>query len=168
MDAYLGEVKLLAFDWAPKGWAHCNGQILPIAQNQALFSLLGTVYGGNGITTFALPDMRGRAPVHMGHGQGRIPRQIGESAGQENHTLIQSELPLHNHVMGVSSQPGTGTSPIGAFYAAQRGGYAESGNVAFGSGAVGMAGGSQPHNNMPPYLALNFCICLQGLFPPRN
>ena len=168
MDAYIGEIKLLAFDWNPKNWAHCNGAIMSIAQNQALFSLLGTTYGGNGVTTFALPDLRGRGPMHMGQGPGRIHKVLGESWGEENLTLTQSELPTHTHAMSVSSLPGTASSPIGAIYAAQRGGYAESADVALGSGAVGIAGGSQPHSNMPPYLALNFCICLYGLFPPRD
>jgi microcystin-dependent protein len=165
---YLSEVRIVAFNFPPKGWAFCNGQLLAINQNQALFALLGTTYGGNGTTTFALPDLRSRGPMHFGQGPGLASRSLGERSGEENHTLIASEMPAHTHLVNVVNTPGTQTTPAGNFFASNRGGYAESGNVPMHSGAVANAGGSQPHANLPPYLTLNFCIALVGIFPSQN
>ena len=167
-EYFMGEIRMVAFNFAPKGWALCNGQILPIAQNQALFSLLGTTYGGNGQTTFALPNLRGRGPMHFGTGPGLSSRFLGEVGGQESHTLSVSELPQHTHPVLVSNAPGTAANPSGNVLAAHRGGYAESPNVALGSGALANTGGSQPHNNMPPFMVISFCIALTGVFPPRT
>jgi microcystin-dependent protein len=167
-EPFLGEIRLMSFNFAPKGWATCSGQLLPINQNQALFSLLGTTYGGNGQTTFALPDLRGRLPMHKGTGPGLSNRTIGERAGEEAHTLTFGELPPHNHGVGVVSGPGTATLPTGAFMAAHRGGYAEAGNTPMHSGTIANAGGSQPHANMPPFLVIGFCIALQGIFPSQS
>lgn len=164
-DPFLGEVKIMSFVFAPKGWALCNGQLLPINQNQALFSLLGTTYGGNGQTTFALPDLRGRVPVHVGNGV-----TLGERAGEENHTLTQSEMASHNHpANGVSAN---GDTPIttGHILAAEATAmYGPASNlVPLASGTITAIGGSQPHNNTQPFLTLSFCIALQGIFPSRN
>lgn len=165
---FLSEIRMVSFNFAPRGWALCNGQTLAIAQNQAVFALLGTTFGGNGQTTFQLPNLQGRAPMHFGSPPGLTPRSLGEFGGAENHTLVPSEIPAHTHPVGVVDRPGTQASPSGNFLAAHRGGYAESGNVAMNSGAMAIAGGSQPHDNMPPYLVLNFCIALQGIFPSPN
>ena len=165
-DPFLSEIKIMAFNFAPKGWALCNGQLMPINQNQALFSLLGTTYGGNGQTNFALPNLQGRAPMHVGNGS-----ILGQSAGEEAHTLSGAELPAHSHVVSASTDPASAAAPSGSV------GYARSGTSAYASpGApVAMAaqtsssaGGSQPHPNMAPYLTLNFCIALQGIYPSRN
>jgi microcystin-dependent protein len=162
---YLGEIKLISFNFPPKGWAFCNGQLLPINQNQALFSIMGTTYGGNGQTNFALPDLRGRMPAHWGQ-----ELVIGERAGEAAHTLNLSEMPAHVHFPNahdVVSAPGT--SPAAAVWAAgTRLAYAASPNVAMAPGAVANVGGSQPHENQPPYLVLNFIVALQGIFPSRN
>jgi microcystin-dependent protein len=145
------------------GWAFCNGQILPINQNQALFSLLGTTYGGNGVTTFALPDLQGR--VAMGMSQSH---PIGESAGTETETLTVAQIPAHNHSLAASDQQQSTNQPSGALLTA--GGYYASGNpdVTMSPQAIGATGGGQPHNNLQPYLALNYIIALQGTFPARN
>ena len=167
-EPFLGEIRIFSFNFPPKGWAFCNGQLLPINQNQALFALLGTNYGGNGQTTFALPDLRGRGPTHFGQGPGRSSRVLGERSGEENHTLTSAEMPAHSHVVNVVNSPGTQTTPAGNYFAANRGGYAESGNVPMHSGAVANAGGSQPHSNLAPYLTLSFCIALAGIFPSTS
>lgn len=164
-DPFLGEVKIMAFNFAPRGWALCNGQILPIAQNQALFALLGTTYGGNGQTTFALPDLRSRVPVHFGAGI-----TLGERAGETSHTLTLSEMPAHTHTAkATAAAAGTG-DPTGAFWAnAGRTNFTtEAPNNLMNAATVASVGGSQPHQNMPPFLTLNFCIALQGIFPSRN
>jgi microcystin-dependent protein len=161
---FMSEIKIVSFNFAPKGWAQCNGQLLPINQNQALFSLLGTTYGGNGQTNFALPNLQGRAPVHFG------TVLLGESGGQENHTLIISEMTAHTHL----PQGNSGNNNVGAAANATWG--ADPANpynngaadVAMGSSAILPTGGSQPHNNMQPFLVLNFVIALQGIFPSRN
>jgi microcystin-dependent protein len=162
---FLAEIKILSFDFPPKGWAACNGQLLPINQNQALFSLLGTTYGGNGQTTFALPDLRGRAPVHLGGGGVQ-----GQVMGEENHTLTQSELPSHVHgVQGSSADAAGPVAPGNVLAGTPSAAYAPSpANTALAAGSVSNAGGSQPHANMQPYLVLNFVIALQGIFPSRN
>ncbi len=161
---YLSEVKIVSFNFPPKGWAACNGQFLPINQNQALFSLLGTMYGGNGQTTFALPDLRGRAPVHVGAGFTQ-----GQVGGQTAHTVTISELPAHNHF--VQSQPGLGGQlPVaGAFLAQASNVYRTFDNLtSLQPATITNAGGSQPHVNMQPYLVLNYVIALTGVFPSRN
>ena len=176
MEPLLGEIKMFGGNFEPRGWAFCNGQLLPIAQNTALFSLLGTTYGGNGQTTFALPDLRGRAPLHFGTGPGLTPKDLGELAGSENVTLIASQMPAHNHQLTASNQPGgtddpTNTVPAKAFdqNAGNVNAYvATAPNVAMNPTAMSVAGSSQPHDNMQPYLAVNFIIALEGVFPSRN
>jgi microcystin-dependent protein len=162
---FLGQVSIMSFNFAPRGWAMCNGQLLPINQNQALFSLLGTTYGGNGQTTFALPDLRGRVPVHAGSGI-----SLGQRAGEEAHTLIASEMPAHNHaVQGNTSGPNTGTPALATWTSGAASAYSSaSPNVAMNPASIANAGGNQPHPNMPPYSVLNFVIAMQGIFPSRN
>jgi microcystin-dependent protein len=162
---FMSEVKIISWNFAPQGWAFCNGQFLPINQNQALFSLLGTMYGGNGQTTFALPDLRGRGAIHQG--QGFIEGQAG---GQEFHTLTISEMPTHIHPMSGISEDGTVQIPTGAFLgAAGAQPYHGATNlVAMDPASITNVGGSQPHENRQPYLVLNFVIALQGVFPSRN
>jgi microcystin-dependent protein len=166
-DSYLAEIKLVSFGFAPKGWALCDGQTLPINQNQALFSLLGTTYGGDGRTTFKLPDLRGRVPLHFGVGH-----TLGEASGEQAHTLLTSELPAHTHVVNASSTAtGGSASPSGRFLGGANNAYASPGAGSLTTlrpDAVGDAGGSQAHLNMQPFLTLNFCICLVGIFPSRN
>lgn len=169
-DPYLGEIMLFAGNYAPRGWARCDGQLLPINQNQALFSLLGTTYGGNGVTTFALPDLRGRAPIHAGQGPGLTDRPLGEQGGEESHTLTQAEMPLHTHPARARSGNGTSASPAGLLPARDPSGtphYGAGADVTLALDAIGAAGGDQPHNNMQPYLTVTFCICLAGVFPPQ-
>jgi microcystin-dependent protein len=161
---FIGEIKLFSFTYAPKGWALCNGQLMPINQNQALFSLLGTTYGGDGRVNFALPDLRGRVPMHFGS-----QFVLGQRAGEENHTLLISELPAHNHLVNASSSPASVASPANAFWAdGGKGVYSPAPSVIMANGTLPPTGGSQPHNNMSPYLVLNFCIALQGIFPSQN
>lgn len=167
-NPFLGELKLTAFGFPPKGWAFCNGQLLPINQNQALFSLLGTTYGGNGQTTFALPDLRGRTPVHAG-----ADVSLGERAGAEAVALGTSQLPPHNHGLNGASDLANASVPGGALPAGKpRGGinrYAPAGSdTVMAPTSVTQAGGSQAHNNMQPYLVMNWVIALQGIFPSRN
>jgi microcystin-dependent protein len=164
VEAFLAELKLMSFNFPPKGWAECNGQFLPINQNQALFSLLGTTYGGNGQTTFALPDLRGRIPIHAGDGFLQ-----GQAAGQEFHTLTQSEMPQHIHVQQASSQDADVPVPAGHLLAGANNAYASPASLtALHPASVSNTGGSQPHENRHPYLVLNWCICLSGIFPSRN
>lgn len=169
---FMGEIRLMAFTYAPRGWAMCNGQIMAISQNSALFSLLGTYYGGNGQTTFALPDFRGRLPVHQGQGNGLAPRTLGEISGQENVTLTTPQIPMHNHPFAVpaTSEDATLKNPVGNAPAST--GTSIYGPAAQGEGGAqsvtGVAGGSQAHNNMQPYLVVNFCIALEGIYPSRN
>ena len=162
---FLAQVHIFSFNFAPRGWAMCNGQFLPINQNQALFSLLGTTYGGNGQTTFALPNLQGRVPTYAG--QGLV---LGQAGGEAAHTLTINELPTHTHQAIASSNGPTVTAPTGAFWASNTGfaPYAASTNATMSPNSLGNTGGSQPHNNMSPYLGLNFCIALQGIFPSRN
>jgi microcystin-dependent protein len=173
-DAFIGEISLVAFTFAPRGWAFCDGQLLPIAQNTALFALLGTTYGGNGQTTFALPDLRGRVPLHAGGGTGPglSTYNLGESAGVENVTLLAGQMPAHNHLMNASSANGTSDSPANGIMGKNASGVPQYGtgapNATMAAGAIGAAGSNQPHENRPPYLGLNFVICLEGIFPSRN
>jgi microcystin-dependent protein len=165
-EPFLGEIKIISWNFAPKGWALCNGQFLPINQNQALFSLLGTMYGGNGQTTFALPDFRGKVPMHIGGGHTQ-----GETAGQYAHTVTQSEMPAHNHLMNVNNNTASTQNPSGTVILAKSvantfGGFTDL--VAMNAGSITNTGGSQPHENKQPYLVLNFIIALQGIFPSQN
>jgi microcystin-dependent protein len=171
---FIGQIVLFPYNFAPRNFAFCQGQLLAIAQNTALFSLLGTTYGGNGTTTFALPDLRGRAPISSGQGPGLPNYSLGEQAGEPSHTLIISESPAHQHNLQCSADDATQGSPQNRFLASPNvavgGGavnaYAPAANASMG--ATSAAGGSQPHNNMPPYLVLNYCIALTGIFPSRN
>ncbi|MGN6608170.1 MAG: phage tail protein [Jatrophihabitans sp.] len=164
-DPYIGEIKLVSFNFPPKGWAFCNGQLLPINQNQALFSILGTFYGGNGQTNFALPNLQGRVALAYD-----AQHPLGEMAGEELHTLTLNELPAHNHLAQASDTASNpGSSPAGAVWA-QNGAamFASASDVAMAPGALGSAGGGQAHENRPPYLVLNYIIALQGIFPSQN
>jgi microcystin-dependent protein len=167
---YLGEIMLFAGNFQPRGWAFCNGQLLPINQNQALFSLLGTTYGGDGRVTFALPDLRDRVPIHFGQGPGLSDRVLGERSGATTHTLTLAEIPAHTHPLRVSSAPATSVTPVGMFPARNPAGYAQftatTPDVVMT--AAGSAGGSQPHENLQPCLGLHFCIALQGVFPSQT
>lgn len=171
---YIAQISAFGFNFAPRSWAQCNGQLLPIAQSQALFSLLGTTYGGNGQTTFGLPNLQGRAPMHYGTGAGLTMRSLGEVSGEENHTLTVTEIPTHNHggvagpmtaspAAGNLNAPGTQVPAV-----TTRPLYTDTGNGSLGAPVVSNAGNSQAHSNMQPYLCINFCICLQGIFPSRN
>lgn len=160
---YLGEVRIFSFNYAPKGWAFCNGQTLPINQNQALFSLLGTTYGGNGQTTFQLPNLQGSMPMHFGNGFTQ-----GQVGGETAHTLIASEMPAHTHQAVGSSAPANLGVPTNNLWATGNGAYNSTPNTAMNPASVSNAGGSQPHDNMPPYMVLIICIALQGIFPSRN
>ncbi len=164
-EPFLSEIRMMSFQFAPKGWALCNGQLLPINQNQALFSLLGTTFGGDGRTNFALPDLRGRTPIHVSSGH-----TLGERGGEQNHTLSISELPMHSHVAQATNNPAAGDDATGNVLGqAGLNLYAPfSSPAAMGPAMVGNAGGSQPHLNMQPYLAISFCIALQGIFPSPN
>ncbi|MDX2485942.1 MAG: tail fiber protein [Gammaproteobacteria bacterium] len=167
-DPFIGEIKIVGFTYAPRGWAFCNGQLLAISTNQVLFALLGTTYGGDGRTTFALPDLRGRFPIHPGTGSGLTSRRLGEQGGTESHTLTLNQMPAHNHSMNLASgNEGEATSPAGNILAVS-----DDRNYVSGTGTAmgptGNSGSSQPVNHMPPYGAVNFIIALQGLFPPRN
>jgi microcystin-dependent protein len=165
-EPFMGEIRIMSFNFAPQGWAQCNGQFLPINQNQALFSLLGTTYGGNGQTTFALPDLRGRTPIYTGNGH-----TLGEVGGQASHTLTQQEMPQHAHLLNASSTNANTPVPGNDLCAGANNAYV---NPASGSlttlepASISNVGGSQPHENRQPFLTLNFCIALQGIFPSRN
>jgi microcystin-dependent protein len=172
-DPFVAEIRMFPFNFAPRGWAFCDGQILPISQNTALFSLLGTTYGGDGNSNFALPDLLGRAPMHPGQGQGLSLRDLGETGGNESVTLLESEIPLHNHQIAVNviDGPAESNNPEGKVLGfSNRPLYATvlSSSTAMSLSTLATAGGSIPHNNMMPYLAVNFCIALQGVFPPRT
>lgn len=160
---YLAEIRIFTFNFAPKGWAMCNGQLMAINQNAAVFSLLGTTYGGNGTTTFALPNLQGRVPMHLGNSF-----VLGQIGGEDAHTLNISELPAHNHVPLGSTAAANQGSPSGNLWATGNAGYNPTSNVPMNSACIAFTGGSQPHENRSPFLTLNFCIALQGIFPSRN
>ncbi len=165
-EPFLSEIRIMSFVFAPKGWALCNGQLLPINQNQALFSLLGTTFGGDGRVNFALPDLRGRTPIHVGSGH-----TLGERGGEQAHTLSISELPTHAHAVNATTTLANSQSASGAFLAdtGTNNNYAAPQNlVALNSATVANTGGSQAHLNMQPFLTLSFCIALQGIFPSPN
>jgi microcystin-dependent protein len=168
-DPFVAEIRIFGFNFAPTGWAQCNGQLMPISQNTALFSLLGTYYGGNGKSTFALPDLQGRAPMQQGQGAGLSDRYLGESAGSQTVTLLTSEMPSHNHPLLATLDDDDSTLPGGNMLGQLSTVYAASGALTpFAPNALGVAGSSLPHNNMMPYLTLNFCIAMQGVFPARG
>jgi microcystin-dependent protein len=172
-DPFVAEIRVFPFYFAPKGWAFCDGQLLPLSQNTALFSLLGTTYGGDGKSTFALPDLQGSAAMHSGQGQGLALRDLGEIGGTENVTLLESEMPAHNHTLMAGNVEDDGNLQVGApnrVLAKSANGQAygpAASLVTMAPQALSPAGGSLPHNNMQPYLTLSFCIALQGVFPPR-
>jgi microcystin-dependent protein len=172
-DPFVAEIRIFPFNFAPMGWAFCDGQVLPISQNTALFSLLGTTYGGDGKSTFALPDLQGRAPLFWGQGPGLSLRDLGEEGGSTTVSLLESETPSHSHTMMASTSPASSRLPEGNALARSRGGNAYQTNanqnlVSMAPESLTPIGGDQPHNNMQPYLILNFCIALQGIFPPRG
>jgi microcystin-dependent protein len=174
MDPFVAEIRIFGFNFAPKGWAFCDGQILPLSQNTALFSLLGTTYGGDGKSNFALPNMQGNAPMHPGQGPGLSLHDLGETGGSDTVSLLESEIPAHSHVM--MSFPGTANRLVagGNSMARANGSTPYVPNspvpplVNMADAAITPAGGDQPHNNLQPYLTLNFCIALQGVYPPRS
>lgn len=169
-EPYIGEIRMMASNFAPKGYANCDGQILPINQNQALFSILGTTYGGNGQTSFALPDMRGRAPIHAGGGPGLTPRSLGQKGGVETVTLVPANLPPHSHALHGAATPAGETVPQSHSLAHARADVYASGSpsVALAADSVTAAGASQSHANMQPSLAIRFVIALVGVYPSQN
>lgn len=171
-DPFVAEIRIFPFNFAPKGWAFCNGQLLPISQNTALFALLGTTYGGDGKSTFALPDLQGSAPMHPGQGPGLSLHDLGETGGSETVTLLASKMPAHSHALQANSDPASVQSPGPTRTLARSqnaNAYATPGAlVALAPETLAPTGGSLPHNNMQPYLTLHFCIALQGVFPPRG
>jgi len=165
-EPFLAEIRIMSFNFPPKGWAMCNGQALPINQNQPLFSLLGTVFGGNGQTTFQLPDLRGQVPIHFGANY-----KLGQPGGEPAHTVVMAEMPMHTHVLQATNNIGTDANPIGTVVLAKSvaNSYGAASNlVPMNNTMVGNTGGGQPHENRQPYLALTFCIALQGIFPSKN
>jgi microcystin-dependent protein len=163
-EPFLSEVKIVSFNFAPKGWALCNGQLLPINQNQALFSLLGTTYGGDGRVNFALPNLQGRIPIHFGNGH-----TLGEVGGQENHTLTAQEMPAHTHTISASNAAPNQGTPAGNMWANNSGAYSSaSPDSSMNPASISNAGGNQPHTNIQPYLVLNFIIALVGIFPSQS
>jgi microcystin-dependent protein len=174
-DPFVAEIRIFPFTFAPRGWAWCNGQLMPISQNTALFSLLGTTYGGDGKSTFALPNLQGSAPMHPGQGQGLSLHDLGEQSGTETVTLLESEIPGHSHGLMCNAAPGNRTTPVGGAIARTptsdppKTPYAPAAppSAQLNGQALAPAGGDQPHNNMQPYLTFNFNIAVQGVFPQR-
>jgi microcystin-dependent protein len=175
-DQYLGEVRMFAGNFAPVGWAMCQGQLLSISQNAALFSLLGTNFGGNGTSTFGLPNFQGSAPMHQGAGPGLTPRVVGEVGGEQTVTLLQTEMPAHNHPVNADTASGTQASPIGGVWAEAKKGKnaanhyvpSSASNVPMSPNALTAAGGNEPHNNLQPYLTVTFIIAMVGIYPTRS
>lgn len=179
-EPFLGEIRPTSFGFAPRGWAMCNGQLLSIQQNQALFALLGTFYGGNGVQTFALPNLQSRIPIHQGQGPGLSPYTIGQVGGVEAVTLLQNQMPSHTHLVSASSNSGTSTAPSGNLLGVTNSGTAPAPvagqldfvttlpNTTMEPATIGDVGSFQPHSNVQPYLTINFIIALQGIFPSRN
>jgi len=175
-DQFLGEIRIFGFNFAPTGWALCNGQLMPISQNTALFSLLGTTYGGNGTTNYALPNLQGSAALQPGQGAGLSLYDLGEMGGEAAVTLLTTQLPAHTHTPACFNGAGGATTPAGNILASAKVGKQSENRYSatpgssppMSSQALPIAGGGQPHNNLPPYLVLNFCIALQGIFPSRN
>ncbi|NOU96905.1 phage tail protein [Paenibacillus sp. LMG 31456] len=173
-DPFVGEIRMFTGNFVPKGWALCNGQLMSISQNTALFSLLGTNYGGDGKSTFALPDLQGRAPMHQGQGAGLTEHQVGEAGGQETVSLIASEIPAHKHELQYGVSTTSKDSPSGALWTDVKGhrpgqAYASGNSLTpMSAGAIQTTGNNAPHNNMQPYLAVTFIIALQGVYPPRS
>jgi microcystin-dependent protein len=174
-EPFIGEIRAFPFNFAPIGWAMCNGQLLSISQNTALFSLLGTFYGGDGRSNFALPNLQGSAPLDQGQGPGLTSRDMGEVGGEQAVTLLLSQIPSHTHQASGVAANGDQASPAGNTWASAHSGpktkdniYSSTAGATMNAQALAVAGGSQPHDNMPPYLALNFCIALQGIFPARS
>jgi microcystin-dependent protein len=170
-DPFVAEIRIFGFNFAPKGWAMCEGQLLPLSQNTALFSLLGTTYGGNGKSNFALPDLQARAPMHPGQGPGLSLYDLGQTGGSETVTLLVSELPAHTHQMMAAADPGDTNIPTSNAIARSSNAsvYGTNGNtVGMALQSLSVTGASLPHNNMSPYLSMNFCIAMQGVFPPRT
>ena len=171
-DQFVAEIRVFPFNFPPTGWAFCNGQILPISQNTALFSLLGTTYGGDGVSNFALPNLQGNFPINFGQGAGLSLYDLGETGGAAAVTLLASEIPAHTHNVNCATASNAASPANAVFGGAARGkppAYAPGpAAVAMSGSAVAAAGGNQPHNNLPPFLVLNFCIALQGVFPPRS
>jgi microcystin-dependent protein len=177
-NPFVAEIRIFPFNFAPTGWAFCNGQILPISQNTALFSLLGTTYGGDGKSTFALPNLLGSLPIEAGQGPGLSLYDLGENGGEQTHTLIDVEMATHSHFLNADTAAASAASPSNAVYKTGQfpgnpGGAvwlytSTSPNTSLGPQTIGLVGGNQPHNNMMPSLTLNFCIALQGVYPPRS
>ncbi len=169
-EPFIGQIVMFAGNFAPRGWALCDGQLLPISQYSALFSILGTTYGGDGRTTFGLPELRGRAPIHAGTGPGLTPRRLGQRAGEESVTLNATQIPSHTHTLNGAGVAANATNPAGGMLAETReDSYAGAQQVApMASATVAATGGGQAHNNMPPYTVVNYIIALQGIFPSRS
>ena len=174
MDPFVAEIRIFPFNFAPKGWAWCDGQLLPLSQNTALFSLLGTTYGGDGKSNFALPDLQGRAPMHPGQGPGLSLHDLGETGGSETVALLESEIPAHSHVLTASNLTADYPTPgaVSSFARVETDNLYQNNTttnlVSMSDQALAPAGGDQPHNNLQPYLTFYFCIALQGVFPPRG
>lgn len=173
-EPFLGEIRMFAFNFAPEGWALCNGQTLPISQNSALFALIGTYYGGNGTTTFSLPNLQSSVPIHQGQGPGLSPYVMGEVGGIENVTLLTNQIPAHTHLVQCNTGGGNQASPASGYPAVESTGTSLDYNSGNTSGTYmnptmnALAGGGQPHQNLQPFLVVSFCIALQGIFPSRN
>ena len=177
-DPFIGEIRMVGFSFNPRGWALCNGQLMSIAQNTALFSLLGTTFGGDGVQTFGLPDLRGRVPLHQGSGPGLSTYVLGQLAGTENVTLLSTQMPQHTHLVNCQTATGSVTAPAANYPAGNQVNrdtgvavdttYDPATNGTMNPAVIGIAGGSQPHANIQPYLCVNFVIALVGIFPSRN
>ena len=175
MDGYYAEIRMFAGNYAPRGWMFCHGQLLPIEPNQALFAIIGTFYGGDGDTNFALPDLRGRVPMSFGQGPGLSNYDVGQSGGVESVNLNTTQIPAHNHALSASNAAGTATSPSGNHPAVvvdptanPMSAYGSGTLVPMNAASIGSTGGSQPHTNLQPHLVVNFIICIEGIFPPQN